>query len=112
MPARKAFVRTLPALVCAGLMLSFFSGVASADAGINRLLASQCAQCHGTDGQAVGDMDGLAGEELQDLYDDLLDFQKKDDHDVMHYQIKGYTNDQLYRIALYYSALPEGDDDD
>lgn len=86
--------------------------VFAADTGIDRLLAAQCAQCHGTEGQAVGDMDGLAGEEFQDLYDHLLDFKRKDDHDVMHYQIQGYTEDQLYRIASYYAGLPgEGGDD-
>lgn len=82
------------------------------DPAIDRLLASQCAQCHGTDGHAVGDMDGLAGAEFRDLYDKLLDFRRKDDHDVMHYQIQGYTRNQLSRIASYYANLPGEDGDD
>ena len=97
-------------LMLAGLLGS--ASVLAADTGIDRLLAAQCAQCHGTEGRAVGDMDGLAGEELQDLYDHLLDFKRKDDHDVMHFQIQGYTEEQLYRIASYYAGLPgEGGDD-
>ena len=36
------------------------SSVAQADPTLDRLLASQCAQCHGTDGRAVGDIDSLA----------------------------------------------------
>lgn len=105
---QQCLIRAL--LVLAGLLFS--AAPMAADVGIDRLLASQCAQCHGTEGQAVGDMDGLAGEEFQDLYDKLLDFKRKDDHDVMHYQIQGYTEDQLYRIASYYASLPEEDEDD
>ncbi len=79
-----------------------------ADTDMDRFLASQCAQCHGTNGYAVGDMDGLAGAEFNDLYDKLIDIKYKDDHDIMHYQIQGYRDDQLSRIASYYSGLPEG----
>lgn len=34
----------------------------SEDATINRLLASQCAQCHGSNGHAVGEMESLTDE--------------------------------------------------
>ena len=57
-------------------------------------------------------MDGLDEAELADLYDKLLDIKRKDDHDVMHFQIQGYTDDQLWRIATYYSDLPRQDDED
>jgi sulfide dehydrogenase cytochrome subunit len=76
------------------------------DADVNRLLASQCAQCHGTNGYARGDMDGLAGDE--DLAEDLLDMKGEDrPEDIMDHQALGYTNDQIRRIASYYAGLPE-----
>lgn len=77
------------------------------DPSVDRLLGSQCAQCHGTEGYATGEMDGLAGAEFNDLYDKLIDIKYKDDHDVMHFQIQGYRDDQLARIADYFSGLPE-----
>ncbi|MGB5672587.1 MAG: hypothetical protein WBM71_18785 [Sedimenticolaceae bacterium] len=48
------------------------------DATVNRLLASQCAQCHGTNGRAVSDMDGLSDESYKDLYEDLIDMRSED----------------------------------
>ncbi len=91
--------------------LSLVSPVAAADLAVDRTLASQCAQCHGTDGNSVGDIDGLAGESFNELYRELLEMKRDDDQDLMHLQAKGYTNDQLARIAEYFSSLPKGDDD-
>jgi cytochrome subunit of sulfide dehydrogenase len=80
------------------------------DPTINRMLASQCAQCHGTNGHAVGDMDGLAGD--GDLLEDLLDMVREDHiEDIMEHQAHGYTYDQMRRIAAYYGGLPESDGD-
>lgn len=76
------------------------------DATVNRLLASQCAQCHGTNGRAVGDMDGLSDESYKDLYEDLIDMRSEDrPEDIMDHQALGYTPDQIRRIALYYGTL-------
>lgn len=91
-------------LSCPGLLIAI-PAVAD-DPNVNRLLASQCAQCHGTDGYAIGDMDGLAGDE--DLAEDLLDMKGEDKaEDIMDHQALGYTNDQIRRIASYYAGLPE-----
>lgn len=89
---------------------------ASADSTLDRLLASQCAQCHGTDGRAVGDMDSLAGESFQELLEELLEMKNSTDtDDIMHRQARGYSDEQLRSIADYFSRLPGGggeDDDD
>jgi sulfide dehydrogenase cytochrome subunit len=73
-----------------------------------QLLASQCAQCHGTNGGEI------AGE--GDLYDELMEWkyaneQEKIDH-IMHWQVKAYTDAQLLLIADYFSSLPSTGDDD
>lgn len=74
-----------------------------------RLLASQCAQCHGTNGRAVGDIDSLAGESARELYDELLEMKNGNDaNDIMHRQAKGYSDAQLWLIAQYYATLNSG----
>lgn len=98
-------------LLIRGLLLGLcsiaaFPAFAADDFTVNRMLASQCAQCHGTDGYAVGDMDGLTDESFKDLYEDLTDMQFEDrPEDIMDHQALGYTEDQIRRIALYFAAL-------
>ena len=84
---------------------------------VNRLLASQCAQCHGTFGNAVAGMEDIAGESASELSGELLEMlADSTPEDIMDHQGKGYTRDQIRRIAAYYSALPKpagsGSDDD
>jgi cytochrome c553 len=70
---------------------------------VNRLLAAQCAQCHGTNGHAVGDMDGLFEESYSELYEELTEMVSDDrPEDIMEHQALGYNEDQIRRIALYY----------
>lgn len=73
-----------------------------------RLLASQCAQCHGTNGGEI------AGE--GDLYDALMEWKyatetEKLDH-IMHWQVKAFTDAQLLLIANYFASLPSTGGDD
>jgi len=80
-----------------------------------RLLASQCAQCHGTNGHSVSDIDGLAGESAQEILEELREMQASSDtDDIMHLQAKGYTDEQLQQIANYFATLSGngGDEDD
>jgi sulfide dehydrogenase cytochrome subunit len=82
-----------------------------------RLLASQCAQCHGTTGNTLGDFDSIAGEDFQELLDELLEMKADNDNEVMHKQIKGYTEQQIWFIAEYYANMPadsnnEGENED
>lgn len=78
------------------------------DVTVNRLLASQCAQCHGTNGYAIGEFDAIAGEEAKDLFEDLADMKGEDaPENIMDHQALGYTNAQIHRIARFYATLPE-----
>lgn len=89
-----------------GLLTAGISQAAMAeDPNIDRLLAAQCAQCHGTNGHAVGDMDGLSDESYKDLYEDLMGMRSEDrPEDIMDHQALGYTPDQIRRIALYFGT--------
>lgn len=71
-----------------------------------RLLASNCAQCHGTDGHSQGGIDSLAGMPFAELYDELRDMKADPDTgNIMHLQASGYTDDQLRQIATFYSQV-------
>jgi len=95
-------------LLCTGASQSALAE----DFTVNRLLASQCAQCHGTNGHAVGDMDGLSDESYKDLFEDLADMQSEDrPEDIMDHQALGYTPDQLGRIAQYFGARAGKDEE-
>lgn len=71
---------------------------------VDRLLASQCAQCHGTDGMAVGDIDKLAGE---DVGEKVVEMKRKRKANIMHRQALGYTDEQIRLLADYFSDLSE-----
>ena len=93
-------------LGCLGLSLAARANQHAEDLAVNRLLAAQCSQCHGTNGRAVGDMDGLHDESFKDLYEDLMDMRSEDrPEDIMDHQALGYTEDQVRRIAHYYGTL-------
>ena len=58
------------------------SAAQAADPNLGRNLAATCANCHGTNGNARGDMKPL----------------------IMHQISKGYTDEQLDLIATYFAA--------
>jgi len=76
-----------------------------------RVLASQCAQCHGTNGQGPG-FDELAGKSANDLYNDLREMKLRPVEGIMDRQARGYTDQQLRLIAEYLSTMsPSGNAD-
>ncbi len=72
-----------------------------------RLLASQCAQCHGTDGISVSGIDSLAGESGE-ILEEMFEMKAENRNRVMHLQAKGYTDAQIREIATYFSSLYSG----
>ena len=72
-----------------------------------RLLASQCAQCHGTNGAGPG-FEDIAG---KDIFNDLIDMKYRPIEGIMDRQARGYTDDQLQLISDYLSTLPGNGDD-
>ena len=72
-----------------------------ADAG--RLLGSQCAQCHGTNGVSVNEWDSIAGED--DIADEIFD-----DEPIMTAQAHGYTSEEITLIGNWLTTLNNSDD--
>jgi sulfide dehydrogenase cytochrome subunit len=77
---------------------------ANAEPPSGRLLAAQCAQCHGTDGR--GGFEDIAGKPASDLYNDLREMKQRPPETIMDRQARGYTDAQLRAIADYLAALP------
>lgn len=71
-----------------------------------RAWAAACAACHGTDGRAQGSMPVLAGRNADELLQILLAFRagQRQPATVMHQHAKGYSDDELRRIAQHFAA--------
>ncbi|GAB4036969.1 MAG: hypothetical protein Fur0014_04210 [Rubrivivax sp.] len=66
-----------------------------------RLLASNCFQCHGTNGKGPG-FDRLAGKSASELYRELKEFQSGDEGSgLMAKHAWGYTDAQLRALSQY-----------
>lgn len=72
-----------------------------------RSLASNCFQCHGTNG-SNGGFDALAGDGQLDLLNKLKEMRAKSPgSNIMFPHARGFTNAQLACIALYFSKQPK-----
>jgi cytochrome c553 len=75
------------------------------DANLARNLAATCANCHGTNGNARGDMKPLAGVAAGKIVAMLADYKSGNQPaTIMHQIVKGYTDDQVKLSAAYYAA--------
>ena len=70
-----------------------------------RTLASQCAQCHGTNGNGPG-FDEIAGKSANEIYDEMLEMRARPVEGIMDRQARGYTDQQLRLISEYLSTQP------
>lgn len=72
-----------------------------------RLLASNCFQCHGTDGRSG--FEEINGKSSTEIYSKLKEMQRKqpgtEDYGIMIPHAKGYTDAQLLKISQYLSTI-------
>ena len=76
-----------------------------------RYLAGTCANCHGTDGRSVsgGAMPGLAGLSRTYFIEQMSAFRSgARQASVMHQIAKGYSDDQISRLADYFAPMKSG----
>jgi sulfide dehydrogenase cytochrome subunit len=71
-----------------------------------RSWAAACANCHGTQGQALAPMQPLAGLPKEVMVQRMMDFKsgKVPSATVMHQLAKGYSDEQIAAIAAYFAA--------
>ena len=75
------------------------------DANLARNLAATCANCHGTNGNARGDMRPLAGVSADRIIAMLADYKSGNQPaTIMHQISKGYSDEQVKLIAAYFAA--------
>jgi cytochrome subunit of sulfide dehydrogenase len=99
----------MPTLRCALLAaLAFTASAAMAqDANLARNLAATCANCHGTNGIARGDMKPLAGVSAEKIVAALADYKSGNQPaTIMHQIAKGYTDEQIKLVANWFAAQP------
>jgi cytochrome c553 len=94
---------------CAALIgLVGMAGLAQAqDAHLARNLAATCANCHGTNGHARGEMKPLAGVSADKIIAMLADYKSGNQPaTIMHQITKGYTDEQIKLVAAFFAAQP------
>jgi sulfide dehydrogenase cytochrome subunit len=72
-----------------------------------RVWAASCAACHGTDGRAQVAAVPLAGRDAELTYRALIELKsgQRPAATVMHQHAKGYTDDELKRIAAFFATI-------
>lgn len=91
--------------LAAACLLATAGAAHAADPNLGRNLAATCANCHGTNGNARGDMKPLAGMAADKLTAMLADYRAGNQPaTIMHQIVKGYTEAQIQLIAAHFAA--------
>lgn len=92
-------------LALAWLLTAAAPGAWAQDANLGRNLAATCANCHGTNGNARGEMKTLAGMPAAAIVTLMGEFKAgRLNPTIMHQVAKGYTEDQIKLVADYFAA--------
>ncbi|MGD9888678.1 MAG: cytochrome c [Halothiobacillaceae bacterium] len=79
----------------------------SAPAMPGRLLASNCFQCHAT--QGVGGFDRLAGLGADEIMEEMLEKRAKSKAKIMNVHALGYSREQLEQLSAYLASVRAND---
>jgi cytochrome c553 len=97
----------VPRRFAAALLMMLAAPLVQAqDANLGRNLAATCANCHGTNGRALGDtVKPLAGVSAEKIIAAMNDFRSgAQPATIMHQLSKGFTDAQIKAIAGYFAA--------
>ncbi|MEO8443734.1 MAG: c-type cytochrome [Gammaproteobacteria bacterium] len=97
---------TLVLLAAAATLAASQSAIAQAAVSpAGRLLASNCFQCHGTNGKGPG-FDKLAGQPARKLFEEMKSYQSgKEGEGIMARHAMGYSDAQLRDLSQWLSQL-------
>ncbi len=99
------FPRGVRKSVLALLAGAVLSPAFAQDMVLARNLAATCANCHGTNGQARGNMKPLAGISAKLIVAMVADYKSGElPATIMHQIAKGYTDEQIQLVAAYFAA--------
>jgi cytochrome subunit of sulfide dehydrogenase len=92
-------------LVLASLAAQAQTAAPAPDMVLARNLAATCANCHGTNGNARGEMKPLAGMPAEALIAVMNAYRSGAvSGTIMHQIVKGYSEEQIRLIAAYFAA--------
>ena len=90
------------AIVVLGTTVAIAQG---GDARSARSLAASCANCHGTAGVSVGDVESLAGKPREEIVRKMQEFKSGARLSTIMSQLaKGYTDEQIEALAGWFAA--------
>ncbi|WP_126446472.1 c-type cytochrome [Sulfuricystis multivorans] len=95
--------KILCAWACSLACLPALSQTALAAPPAGRLLASNCFQCHGTNGS--GGVEKLAGKSASEIVKELKEMQLKSTPKMMDKHARGYTDAEINQLANYLATL-------
>lgn len=99
--------RPIRLLAIPALLLGLTGPAWAQDVALARNLAATCANCHGTNGQARGEMKPLAGMPADKIALMLAAYKSGAAPSTVMGQIaKGYTDEQIRQIAAFFAAQP------
>jgi cytochrome c553 len=97
-----------PGIAVAAFAAGFAAMPATAqEVNLARNLAATCAACHGTNGQARGEMKPLAGVAKEKIIAVVAEYKRGARASTVMEQIaKGYSDEQLDLVASYFASQP------
>ena len=96
--------RTASAAALLGLAVSTVQVAHAQVAQPGRLLASNCFQCHGTNGKGPG-FDSLPGKPSNEIYKERKEFQSgKEGNGIMAKHAMAYTDEQLKLMSAWFAT--------
>ena len=103
-------MRSIRVTLAAAIVALAVTSAGAQDLNSTRSLAATCTACHGTDGISAGGVPpGLAGRNKDDLLQQLKDFKAgRRSATVMHQLARGYSDEQLERIAGWFAVVTPG----
>lgn len=99
-------MRTKSTLILAALSVLALAAPASAAEDLNaRNWAATCTGCHGTNGHSAGGIPSIAGLDKAYIVNVMREYKAGTRAaTVMHQHAKGYTDEQIERIAAFFAA--------
>ena len=88
------------------LLLAFSARAHAQDPNAGRALAATCANCHGTNGHAVGGMSALAGRPRAELARTMREFRDGRPATIMNQLARGFTDAQIEALSAYLASQP------
>ena len=93
--------------------ISSYSPVNEYTPKVGRLLASQCFQCHGTNGKSTNGWDSIAGESASETVEDMQEFKSgEEDEPIMEAQAHGYSDTEIAALADWLATQSSSEDED